>query len=934
MFNAITGSETAKAKEPHGEGTRITIEGSSMRLALAGLFGGWQRFVRYRPPPSDACIIGRWLFWARKLLFIIITVFTSQLPNRFNTLLQALRSSSHDMISQIVRHLVIASVCASTLTVGAFALSTDPASGAQVQAPATGAAPRATATDLAPSTKAQAHAAGTMPPATATGPDAELASFANAPIADWTARLDRAGTAIAVPNLGDGQLSQIRDDLESINNEVVYWLSQVSPKYDSLKRDLLVLGKAPAEGASPEAPALAAQRTVLNTRIATLSAPLTQVNLLQDRTTGLIAQVSALRRDRFASRVLARGQSPLAPSVWQLALPQAYAISTSMIASIRSSVNSQQFLDRLSRSLILILAALLVSVVLVWPVRRWVLTRYGRTTAVVQPAFITSLRATLVVGTTLAVLPTLAAGLVYLAAYRSELLTETGARTAFALFEGIVVFTWTVAFFRASLSPMKPKWRLLPVSNIIARGAWGTVICLALTFAVDVLLSRVVVIYSARLAVTTLLNFGFSLIVGALLLGLLLRQRMWMPDVIEPGAKPALRWIRLLLAFGVIGVLIAGAFGYVALARFFLTQLVLTSAVLVVFLIVHRLGSEFIHYALSGESWIGEWARHSLDLDDEGIDRASFWGGLLYGSVLGLVGLVVLLFIWGADKEDLKNWTYNLLFGLQIGNIKISLVSAAIALALFAGLLILTRFVQRLLADKILRQTRLDPSVRNSIRTGIGYAGVVLAGLVSFSAVGLDLSNLAIVAGALSVGIGFGMQNVVNNFVSGLILLVERPVKVGDWVVVGSNQGYVKRIKVRATEIQTFDRASVFIPNSMLISDAVTNWTYADKLGRIIIPIGVAYGSPARTVIETLLEIGRAHPEVMTDPAPSAAFRGFGDSALNFELRCFLQDVNRSIGVTSDLCVSIDERFGELGIEIPFPQRDVHLRSPKDTKGS
>jgi len=816
------------------------------------------------------------------------------------------------MMSQIVRHFVIALVCASMLTVGAFALLTAPASSAQLQATAAGAAPQVTAI----------------------GPNAELASFANAPITDWTARLNRAETALAAPNLKDGQLSQVRENLEAINDEVMEWLNQVSPKYDSLKKDLLALGNAPAEGAFPEAPASAAQRAALNTRIATISGPMTQVYLLQERTIGLIAQVSTLRRERFASRVLARDQSPLAPSVWQPALPQAYAILTSMIASIRSTITSQQFLDRLNKSLILILAALLVSVVLVWPVRRWVLTRYGRTTAIVQPAFITSLRAALVVGTTLAVLPTFAAGLVYLAASRSELLTETGAQIAFALFKGIMVFTWPVAFFRAFLSPKKPQWRLLPVSNMIAIGAWGTVISLAIIFAVDVLLSRVVVIYSAQLTLTTLLNFGFSLIVGALLLLLLLRQRIWMPDAIEPDVKPTLRWIRLLLAFGVIGVLIAGAFGYVSLARVFLTQLVLTSAVLVVFLIVHRLGSEFMHYALSGESWIGEWAKHSLDLDDEGIDRVSFLGELLYALVLGLVGLVVLLFIWGADKEDLKNWTYNLLFGLQIGNIRISLISTAIAFALFAGLLILTRFVQRLFVDKILQQARVDPGVRNSIRAGIGYVGVVLAGLVSFSAVGLDLSNLAIVAGALSIGIGFGMQNVVNNFVSGLILLVERPVKVGDWVVVGSNQGYVKRIKVRATEIQTFDRASVFIPNSMLISDAVTNWTYADKLGRIIIPIGVAYGSPVRKVIKTLLEIGCAHPEVMTDPAASAAFRGFGDSALNFELRCFLQDVNRSIGVTSDLCVSIDEKFRELGIEIPFPQRDVHMISPKDTKDS
>jgi small-conductance mechanosensitive channel len=167
---------------------------------------------------------------------------------------------------------------------------------------------------------------------------------------------------------------------------------------------------------------------------------------------------------------------------------------------------------------------------------------------------------------------------------------------------------------------------------------------------------------------------------------------------------------------------------------------------------------------------------------------------------------------------------------------------------------------------------------------------------------------------------------VVNNFVSGIILLVERPVKVGDWVVVGEHQGYVSRIKVRATELTTFDRANVFVPNSELISNVVTNMTYADKLGRIIIPVGVAYGSDTRKVQQLLVDVASAHPAILSDPEPTAMFRGFGDSALDFELRCFLEDVESTVAVTSDLCFAIDDSFCAAGIEIPFPQRDVNVR--------
>jgi small-conductance mechanosensitive channel len=149
---------------------------------------------------------------------------------------------------------------------------------------------------------------------------------------------------------------------------------------------------------------------------------------------------------------------------------------------------------------------------------------------------------------------------------------------------------------------------------------------------------------------------------------------------------------------------------------------------------------------------------------------------------------------------------------------------------------------------------------------------------------------------------------------------------VGDWVVVNDSQGYVKNINVRATEIQTFDRASVFIPNSNLISNPLLNWTHADKTGRVIVPVGVAYGTEPRQVEAILLQIAKAHPAVLEALQPTVLFKGFGDSCLNFELRAFVLDVDKVLTVSSDLCYAIDAAFRQAGIEIPFPQQDVHWR--------
>ena len=270
-------------------------------------------------------------------------------------------------------------------------------------------------------------------------------------------------------------------------------------------------------------------------------------------------------------------------------------------------------------------------------------------------------------------------------------------------------------------------------------------------------------------------------------------------------------------------------------------------------------------------------------------------------------------------------------FGLEIGQFKISLARILLGIVLFIALLFATRVFQRWLRERSV-QTRLDPSIANSVDTVVGYVGVALAALLSVSYAGLDITNLAIVAGALSVGIGFGLQSIVNNFVSGLILLIERPIKVGDRVVVGDQQGLVRRISVRATEIETLDRASLIVPNSELITGRVLNWTHRDSLGAVNVKVGVGYNSDPEQVIAILMKCAEDHPDVLRTPAPGAALESFGDSALLFNLRVSLPDIDKAGAVQSDLRVAIFKALGTAGIEIPFNQIDVNLRDLETIK--
>jgi small-conductance mechanosensitive channel len=227
----------------------------------------------------------------------------------------------------------------------------------------------------------------------------------------------------------------------------------------------------------------------------------------------------------------------------------------------------------------------------------------------------------------------------------------------------------------------------------------------------------------------------------------------------------------------------------------------------------------------------------------------------------------------------------------------------------------------------------MGQGARDAVVTITGYIMFLIALLAGMSAAGFDFGNIAIIAGALSVGIGFGLQNIVNNFVSGLILLFERPVRKGDWVVVNGTEGVVKDIQIRSTRIETFDRSDVIVPNSELISNQVTNWVLSSSSGRAVIPVGVAYGTDTELVRDTLLKVAEESDDVAKTsylPEPKVLFREFGDSSLNFELRVFLHNVDSRLSVISDLNFAIDKAFREAGIEIPFPQRDLHVRSLPD----
>src|SRR5436190_5194734 len=260
--------------------------------------------------------------------------------------------------------------------------------------------------------------------------------------------------------------------------------------------------------------------------------------------------------------------------------------------------------------------------------------------------------------------------------------------------------------------------------------------------------------------------------------------------------------------------------------------------------------------------------------------------------------------------------------------IKISLLQIFLLVALLVAVFWFSSRTKRFLFNRLLAQSGLDRSVQYAIAQIVSNIVLVLGIFIVLENAGIHLAALAVFAGAVGVGVGFGLQNIASNFISGLVILTERPITIGDRVEVAGILGTVRQIRARSTVIVTNDNIAIIVPNSKFIDSPVTNWTYGDRRVRFRIPVGVAYGSDVTKVRELLLTVARENPHTLKDPAPNVFLKEFGGSSINFELVVWSSEMShRPSRFKSDLNFAIEEKLREAGIEIPFPQRDLHIRS-------
>ncbi len=739
----------------------------------------------------------------------------------------------------------------------------------------------------------------------------------------WESFAARVEAALESGRVSDSVLGDLRRDLVDWRATFATAKDESSVRILALRAQLEALGAAPADGAE-ELAGTAAQRDALEDELDAVLTPVTRAELAHTRADTLIATLDQSLRSRQVRDVSQEGPSPFDFSAWLPAIESFQrTFHLAWSAAVASWSNPSQQAGLIADLPLTVPLGTIGLVLLLFgwqSVRRIGERLRAGKSPPVRGAW------GFVISALQVWVPSFGALLLGAAVSNAFVLDSRGEQIVSAFI--LIVAVQFVARWLGNRVFGIPgaSWRVLTLPAGKVRAGHAMSATLGVLIGLQLLLVNLGRIDAYSDAALAVLNFPLIVATSVVLWRLGRMMRLYRGDTGEgdDDDRPirfynsTVRVLGTLLTLAALVAPVAAALGFRQLAVFALFPTLYSLALIAVVMILHHFIVDIFALVARRER---EEATESLV-------------PVLISVGMAIAAMPLLPLIWGYRVSDLTEFWARVWGGITIGEAVITPTTVLTVALVFAIGYAATRLVQGMLGSTILPKTGMEQGGQVALTSGVGYVGIFIAALAAVTAAGINLSSLAIVAGALSVGIGFGLQNIVSNFVSGIILLIERPIGKGDWIEVGTTMGTVKDISVRSTTIETFDRTDVIVPNSDLISGTVTNYTRGNLLGRVIVPVGVAYGTDTKKVEAILYEIAQAHPLVTVNPAPKIVFQGFGADSLDFEVRVILRDVNFLLDVRTELNHEIARRFAEEGVEIPFAQRDIWLRNPEVLTGA
>jgi small-conductance mechanosensitive channel len=748
--------------------------------------------------------------------------------------------------------------------------------------------------------------------------DTGIITRAEHAIENYQAEMDAARQKMRGPVVSESDLIDLRSTFERLRASGAERSAELQGPLTDIQSQLESLGPAPNDGRAEDASIAKTRDDLLATRDK-LQGLKSQLDVLTINAEQSAAEVSVQQRDQFFERIFDRNRSILNPSLWVDMWNGIGALSLAMSIFMQSwwrdvSPNASPWG----------LAAVPIIVIAFFTgyqlANRWLgkwMNRFTRTGTQLDDMTRLWLIVRSLLGTIVALLVLI--GPIHLALEVSGYMT---ARVLMIWMGLLLTVVYALLYYRVALgisAPGAPERRIIDVGD---RAALRFTILSAIIGTVAAFNTQLI-----RIADGLYLGFNYTVghsAISALVLLLLISVTILtlrnQPGFSESGGRRLyFAWAANLMPFVWLVILVGfGALllGYLSLANYLAHQIIRTAMlVTVVFLFYHLLDAA-VAASFDPHSSFGIFLRRMTGMSERSIERTGLIIRTGVDVFLIIAGVPTLLLLWTLTWVDFGGFINTLKIGVQIGDITISPAVAFAVLGTLVGGVIVTKLFNRWLNRRILPDTRINKGVQDSILKGATYTGYVLAAGFALAAAGINFSNIAIIAGALGVGIGFGLQSIVNNFVSGLIILAERPVRVGDWVSLPAGEGIVRRINVRSTEIETFDSSSIILPNSLLVSEPVRNWTHVDNRGRILVAATVDFGNDAEAVKQIFIDVAKQHPKILSYPEPNVTLARFSANGLDFELRAFVADIFDGSQVASDIRFKLLSAFRDKGVSL------------------
>ncbi|MEO7325676.1 MAG: DUF3772 domain-containing protein [Dokdonella sp.] len=737
--------------------------------------------------------------------------------------------------------------------------------------------------------------------------------------------------------LTDARLNELRDTVASVTAQADALTDDRTPRLAAIDARLGELGAAPVKGAASEASDITLQRAELDKQRATLDGEIKRARLLAIDARQLTDQIAEARRANFQARLSQRTASPLTPAFWK-DVASNLSRDGSRLGALRSGVSSAVSDSFSADNRVFAVGGVGLGLLLMLGGRWWAERALMRTTANRVPqgrlrrsalAFAIVVVATLFVGG--------GAQLMVVALDWRGAFSDAENAFARAVVSAIFFGSFVAGLGRALLSAARPSWRLPSIPDDVAERLRLFPMLLGCAIAFSILQQKINTLVGASLSATIAGSLVVALIYAALIGWGLTRvdddETGTSVERARDSAKGAAKdsesrqrsaWIGFCVAalwLGVIGTVVAVLSGYVALAQQIARQMVGLGIVTATFYLLVHLIEDVSAAVMSTRAG---WLQNTLGLEPRSLEQFEVLCSGIFRVCALVLALATVFSPYGSGPADLLARIAQAGAGLKIGQIEVTPGAVFGAFAVLVLGIAAVRALKSWLFNRYLPTTRLDPGMRISVTTLLGYVGGVVVFAFALSALGFSLERITWVASALSVGIGFGLQAIVQNFVSGLILLVERPVKVGDWVVLGDTEGDIRRINVRATEIQMSDRSTVIVPNSELITKSVRNVTLANAEGRVRIRLPMPIDSDAERVREIVREAFAAHHGVLTTPAPNVLLDGIEGASLIFIAIAYITNPRQSGSMRSELLFDILARLRAERIALSSPQ-DIKL---------